>query len=389
MSSAVELVGKATGPNIFVKEFGREVPTFLEKPGGKLPALTHHVPLDARGNYKPKELANYDENVQYRVDDYGYVLCGARTKQDRICPKRAVNRVGLCEAHGGRLHPLDKVKKKEAYDESTGIETLSRYQQFLAGQITVDDLDDEELANAAFRANNGRLYRPKNIPADVVKKFHAAIYKRAEDGLRSGVAKAAGTLVEIVENRAVEPADRIKAAQILLDRGLGKAPQQINIGLDTTPFNQIMDKLATVTREESRAARGLTDGYIDAEIVEPQQQPSIEAPQQEQSPFEQTVEKGAMRDRLKERNPAILAQAIEIKTFEYDVRDHREEIRKARNRRYAANAIGHNRFKIELLPHGPGVLKVKFTHPDDIVTPKSVLEKEKRKRKFDGNSFYE
>lgn len=380
-----QLVSAPDGPVKKVPGIGQLVATFSADPGGKTPALNYHVPLECRGPFRPKDLANYDPKIKYRTDEYGYVLCYSRTARQSKCNRRAVNRANKCDVHGGRLHPLDKVKKREAYEDSS-IESLDRYQQFIAGQISAEDLDDEELATASFRGPNGKLYRPRNLPRSVVEEFHKAIYSRAEDGLRAGVVIGANTIVEIASNRAVEPADRIKASQILLDRGLGKAPDRVQIGLEPKGFEQILDKIANVTRDESRERRGI----IDAEVVED----SAESPRLELEPGIEKTNGGI--ERAFSRHEAVMAQELKpIKPFEYDLSDQTNAINRARNKRYAANKLGvavedlgKQRFQFVFLPVGDGTARVKIIDPEeDIKAPQSVLKKEKQKRKFDNSPF--
>ena len=155
--SNVAIKAHADGPMQYVAQLGCSVPTFTTKSEGKFKHLAYHVPPTMRGVYRPNELATFDVSIEYRVDKLGYVLCESLTANSVECGKRAMNRSGFCEKHGGDLHSDDKFIRT---DESNLGETqaLSRYQQFLKGIITVDDLDDEELATCGFRAKNGRIY---------------------------------------------------------------------------------------------------------------------------------------------------------------------------------------------------------------------------------------
>lgn len=345
-------VGIPDGPMLFVAELGQEVPTFSVPPGGKAPALTHHVPFDCRGPYRPKELANFDAEKSYRTDDLGYILCDGFTKAGEVCLRRAVNRSPRCNLHGGRLHPLDKIEKE--LPEETEPQELSRYQQFLAGQITVDDLDDEELAIGGFRNKSGGITKPRKLPREITEAFNRAIFDRAHRELKANTVNAARTVAEIMRNKTIEPDIRLKAATIMLDRNLGKAPQVVALTGDKA-FEEIFSDIFSGPRSESRRARGI----IDAEFEELDERPTSgqadsisagigddsnripELPSREANGDNAIGDSGEQfTDRLFKRNEAIIDPVIEVKPFEYDLSDQREAIKKATQKRYASRALG-------------------------------------------------
>lgn len=404
MNSPVKFVQHPDGPKIFVKELGQEVGTFLTPPGGSRPALNYHVPLNMRGPYRLDQLPY---KIDLRTDAFGYVLCGGFTNAGEKCSKRAENRCPRCNIHGGRIHPLDKLvtDDQEASSNREG-EALSRYNQFKAGQITVDDLDDEELASCGFRARNGRIYKPRNVPREMVTAFTKAIYERAQQELKGHTVAAAQTVAEIMLNKTIEPDIRLKAANTLLDRGLGKAPQQINLTADITGFEEVFDAIiagprptiidAEVVSDDEHGGRSDfapdasndgSDGYAQKAI----ENPSISTQLVSESPDssndvapERDSGPGLADARMSARNPAILAQTVEIKPFDYDLSDKSAQIKKATQKRYASRALG-----VDLT--GPGVPFVRerlgnglFRHidPDSVKVkaPQSNLKTDARKR---------
>lgn len=246
----VRFVGIPDGPKRFVPELGIEVATFTQEPGGKSPALGWHVPLNMRGPFKPNMLANFDSEYDYRVDQFGWALCCRKIKKDGVevaCKRKAMNRYPRCAAHGGRLHPLDKLLTETGEPETE--ENMSRYQQFLAKQITVDDLDDEELMAFAFRKANGQLFRPKNIPRDMVTSFTRAIFDRSLDKLKTSALEAANTLATLMTDPSVEPSVRRQCAESILDRTVGKAPLLVSIQ-SAAPWETIFDAISVIPSHE-------------------------------------------------------------------------------------------------------------------------------------------
>ncbi len=382
------LVGVADGPPIFVPELGCETNTFTTPPGGSAPALNYHVPLKMRGDFQPEQLANYDPEKSYRTDAFGKMLCYAKAvSTGEKCSRRAVNRYAACIQHGGRLHPLDKIAKEESSNNAEG-QALSRYQQFLAKQITVDDLDDEELAVCGFRSpKNGVIFKPRNVPREVVDAFTKAVYERAQAELRSLSVEAAQTVGSIMKNKSIEPDIRMKAALSILERTLGKSPQVVQIGVDTKGFEQVFDGIFNGTREESRQQRGYIDvefepersitaapdedssggsGSSDGSIVGGNNESRERDDGQSNSEITSTTE-SIDRSRLSTRNEAILSPTVEIKPFEYDLEDHSKEIKYATKKRYAQ--ADSRPYIIEEKSLGEGFSWIKILEPEKRSVP--------------------
>ena len=411
---ALRYVGVPDGPKRFIPEFGCETETFTVPAGGNRPALDYHVPPHMRGDFRPNDLANFEPEKQYRTDDLGRVLCYAQTKAGENCSKRAVNRFPRCESHGGRLHPLDKIAKdEENASNSTEAQALSRYRQFQAGQIGVDDLDDEELAACGFRSTDGRIYKPRNIPREMAQAFTRAIYERANAEIRSLAVDAARTMGEIMLNKTIEPDVRLKAAITLVERNLGKTPTVVAITGDK-PFEEIFDDIAHGTREASRARREANT--IDVEVVGERPNPVVTVDESGQSDAtgdrspvtgtasDEVVSEQAVRSdpptpengesvrdaRLYERNEAVLAQSLH---FEYDLGDHSDEIKKATGKRYVSRTLGIDItqpgvpfIRIETdLPNGNKC--VKHVDPEAISTPKPKKKADLKRKAYTLSDF--
>lgn len=259
----IRFVGSPDGPSKFVPAIGLNVGTFTMEPGGTKPALNYHVPLNIRGTYRPGECADFDPDGAYRVDKLGFAMCVGTTAADEPCKRKAVNRSGLCVVHGGRLHPLDRLQQDT--DEPETEVPLSRYQMFLVGQITVEDLDDEELMAFGFRKADGKLFKPKNIPREMVQAFTRAIFDRSLDKLKTSALEAANTLASIMVDTNVDASVRRLAAESILDRTVGKAPLLVSITADK-PWEMVFEAIA---------AKPLEQGYIEGEVVPESTRPSL------------------------------------------------------------------------------------------------------------------
>ena len=265
MTSAVATIGVPDGPARYVPELGCEVGTFTQEPSTGKACLKYHVPLHMRGPFRAPDLANYDPSKTYRTNNLGYLLCYGSTAAGELCKRRAVNRYPRCDHHGGSLHPLDHVVSDQDPMANLDPEKMTRYQQYLAKMLTVDDLDDEEVLNFGFRMPGGQIYRPRNIPRELVNEFTKALYDRALHEIKVNAVEAAKTLATIMMDPNNDANIRLKAAESILDRSIGKAPQQLNITAGA-PWEEIFESITTATREQSRANRG---NIIDAELAAP------------------------------------------------------------------------------------------------------------------------
>lgn len=350
----VELVGVADGPSRWVDELGLKLATFTHKPKNNK-CLMYHVPLEYRGDYKPKDLDNYDPSFKYRCDAYGKVLCGSVTKAGLSCAKRAKNRSPYCETHGGDLHPFDKIKK-----EARSTDDMSRAEQFRKGLLTLEDLEDDELAACAFRTKDGRLIASKNMPREMMQEFQRALFKRADVEMKKHTVDAVRATAEIMKSTAVEPEVRLKAAQFLIERNLGKTPQVIAFQ-SAAPWEEVFDDIVHQRTEaikqpsiESAIDAEVIDDGFSAEQLTPNQNgnKTTDAPEDDGRtdtkattnsrngiplvPVPQTI---SIQDSKKSRNPAILTQEHEIKDFQYDLNDHVTQVNAARRKRFIARAL--------------------------------------------------
>jgi len=262
----------------FIPELGMEVGTFtnprkdlykLRDPGSS--SLMHHVPFGFRGVYKPDLCADYNpDEFDYEVDARGYAMCTATTTAGKSCQRKALNMSWLCSAHGGKLHPLDKVinedrdNMKQA-EGGIGVrapqhiqDKMTRFQKLCQGIITAEDLDDEELARGQCRGKDGRFSNnvPRMIPKSVHDRMVNELFKRADEKLKSNLIEMVNTMTEIAKGPAYEPADRIKAATWVFERVRGKNPDII-VHQQDKPWEIALSAIATGTRAESRMARGL------------------------------------------------------------------------------------------------------------------------------------
>jgi hypothetical protein len=346
-------LGEADGPMRFIPQFGFEVPTYVNPRNdlvpkhalGKFKRLDFHVPFRYRGNFKPEQWPKeFRQHVSYRTDTAGYVMCEATSQSGETCKARAVSRMQTCRNHGA-LHPADKKISGSTMTGESGmpldrLAKLDRVQLFMQGMIAPEDLDDDEVKGRFVRDSNG-------IPVKTVKlgmKFEAILHKellrRMNEYLQTKAPRAIEVMYEIADSDVYEAADRIKSAQWLAERVIGKTPDVlVNVDAKETPFQSILSGIDSGSREDYRKSvnsqREIVreeDNYIDAEIDEC-----------DDGHF---VEDSSVLDEEDSDSDSIVDVIDEIaeqrENKKQQLKEARDRIKKAKSRRYAARATGAN-----------------------------------------------
>jgi hypothetical protein len=115
-------------------------------------------------------------------------------------------------------------------DDDIDVRLRGRYAQFLNGKITVDDLDDEELAQGRLKASDGtfRGRPPRVIPAEMVQAMRREWMSRAEARLRDALMEVGlQGMINIAKDERVDPAVRLRAQQTIIERTMGKVPDKV------------------------------------------------------------------------------------------------------------------------------------------------------------------
>lgn len=122
--------------------------------------------------------------------------------------------------------------------------------KFLRGELTVDDMDDDELARGQFKDKRGRFGgRP---PSVVPREFFAAcqreLMRRGSQKMAEHFLGAIDTIAVVMNDTETSPETRIKAANIIIERVAGKTPDKVEISGDS-PWQVIIDRIVTPAGE--------------------------------------------------------------------------------------------------------------------------------------------
>ena len=131
-------------------------------------------------------------------------------------------------------------------DRDVQVRMTGRYAELLNGIITVEDLDDEELSRGQLKALDGtfRGRPPKVIPNELAQAMRREWLSRAEARLREALYDGGiGVYVELAKDLTIDPAVRLRAADKIVERTMGKVPDKIELGVEDPVealFNRIL-----------------------------------------------------------------------------------------------------------------------------------------------------
>lgn len=141
-------------------------------------------------------------------------------------PATAKQRASLAK---GTQAQKDRAAARKAAGKKSKIEGgRTRMDMLLKGEITVRDLDNEELIRMQTRDVNGLFGgQPPAISGKLVQQMKQESIRRAQATIDSSVGAAVELLKDVVGNREVSVKDRLKAAELLMARGMGSVPQHV------------------------------------------------------------------------------------------------------------------------------------------------------------------
>lgn len=133
----------------------------------------------------------------------------------------------------------------------------SRWEQLVDGELSVNDLDDEELAKGRCRDKDGGFggRPPKMVPRELSDRMRSELLARGQSMFAEHFQTAIKVLAEIALDTSgdAKAADRRAAAQYLIERVAGKVPDKIEVR-SQDPWQQIMDDILVDNSMEPKAA---------------------------------------------------------------------------------------------------------------------------------------
>ncbi len=121
----------------------------------------------------------------------------------------------------------------------------TRMEAFLAGNISLDEMDEEEIRRGEFRALDGTF---RGRPVDIVpRKFHEELVRltinRMNEKFRQDLEPMQEILRDIASNPRLSADARMKSAIYLIERVLGKVPEKTIVEATVKKWEDDIDDL--------------------------------------------------------------------------------------------------------------------------------------------------
>lgn len=146
-----------------------------------------------------------------------------------------------------------KPNKKPPIVRDTGTRKIrkvtinTRYQEFVDGTLTIDDLDDEEIMRGQLRtvAGDFRGRPPAYVPISFAKAIAEKQRQMVFVELGRKVLKALNTLDEVMSRQHPQPGDnaRVAAARLVLEYNIGKVPDKVELKAEISTWEQNVGEL--------------------------------------------------------------------------------------------------------------------------------------------------
>lgn len=121
-------------------------------------------------------------------------------------------------------------KSKAGARKQIRVQVPPRLYAFMTGEITLDDLDDDEIRRGQLKQSNGQFGpEPAWIPRELAGALRAEQYRRFQVEMAGMLPDAMQAIHEMVKSRHLMPGDatRLKAAETILERVYGKVTQSV------------------------------------------------------------------------------------------------------------------------------------------------------------------
>lgn len=247
------------------------------KPGSDPPRCRACLADPSRKFAKPLKdrIASADRKASRKPRCNGTWLSGVRCKKFAIEGDLADDGKNYCRNH----HPDPEIVKKQEdrYQQSLldlKYGTNPRMQALFLGELSVEELDDEELIRAMPRQPSGKFGRPsKVLPRELHTRCVQELFARADARMQARILDVVDTMLAVATSEQASDSDRLKASQWIFERLRGKSPDTL-IHRQEKPFEAVFSSLtgarsaradrpeelvtyAEVVEEEEKKERGL------------------------------------------------------------------------------------------------------------------------------------
>ena len=133
----------------------------------------------------------------------------------------------------------------------TGEHVRRGWANFANGKIPWSELDDEELARLQVRGRDGQFHgtRPRVIPRELIQAHTRELLSRNDKLMKDVILKATSVFTDVIDSPTASDADKMRAAQYLHDRILGKTPDRVELKAELKPWESVVEEIGVITEE--------------------------------------------------------------------------------------------------------------------------------------------
>lgn len=170
--------------------------------------------------------------------------------------------VGMEDPEGLRQTPPKKVRPRSTSKHRISQKFQEVEEKIRNGEITmqefVETLSPEELIRGQLKDHEGKFRGrpPKWVPAEFYQACVRQLLKQGEEMWRNAFLNSIKAFSDIAQNEALDPKDRLKAAQYVIERVAGKTPDKVEVAV-VQPWEQIIGGIVAEAEDDAiaRAAR--------------------------------------------------------------------------------------------------------------------------------------
>lgn len=141
------------------------------------------------------------------------------------------------------------------------VDQKSRWQKLIDGDITVEDLDWDEVMAGKCKDKNGKFSGrpPDMMPKALLQAFRKEMEKRIQTQFDEGLEVALATLQDVMLSRLAAAPARVRAAEVWIERTVGKVPDKTQMTVEIKPFEENIEGLLVDTDTEEDNVYSITD----------------------------------------------------------------------------------------------------------------------------------
>jgi hypothetical protein len=120
------------------------------------------------------------------------------------------------------------------------------WENVVNGLIPLSELDDQEISQIRLKASDGRFGGPKPfVTRKMATDFRRELIHRADLKVQGEVMRMFEVLADVATSAESTGSEKTRAAQYLIERGLGKVPDRVEVTAEIRPWEGVVMGILT------------------------------------------------------------------------------------------------------------------------------------------------